>query len=147
MSFVNCVNSLLSKLCIIFICGGSWAVMEAAKDYTMKRRTWLCQKRFELQQNLSGTYPDIRLFQFCYDFCDTSSYHCVTRTILKRTKIYQKLFAVNDGWREANGLVHICTNRDISWSELYDKVIDEFGKFNRRVCFFMRFNSQFLRAT
>ena len=72
-----------------------------------REETWLCQKRFELLQNLSGTYPDIRLFQFCYDFCDTSSDHCDTRTILQRTKIYQKLFAVNDGWREANGLAHI----------------------------------------
>ena len=62
------------------------------KRYTVKRPDVLCQKRFELQQNLSGTYPDIRLFQFCYDFCDTSSDRCDTRT-----KKYQKLFAVNDG--------------------------------------------------
>ena len=32
------------------------------------------------------------------------------------------------------------------WSELYDKVIEEFGKFNRRLSC-VRFNSQFLRAT
>ena len=81
-------------------CGGSrqqhW---EGQKIY--REETWLCQKHFELQQNVSRTYPDIRLFQFCYDFCDTSSDHCDTRTILQRTKIYLKLFAVNDGWREA----------------------------------------------
>ena len=126
-------------------CGGSrQQYWEGQNIY--REETWLCQKHFESQQNVSGTYPDIRLFQFCYDFCDTSSDHCDTRTILQRTKIYQKLFAVNDGWREANGLVHICINRDISWSELYEKVIEEFGKFNRRLSF-VRFNSQFLRAT
>ena len=128
-------------------CGGSrQQYWEGQKIY--REETWLCQKHFELQQNVSRTYPDIRLFQFCYDFCDTSSDHCDMRTILQRTKIglHRKLFAVNDGWREANGLVYICINSDISWSELYDKVIQEFGKFNRHLSF-VQFNSQFLRAT
>ena len=95
-------------------CGGSrQQYWEGQKIY--REETWLCQKHFELQQNVSRTYPDIRLFQFCYDFCDTSSDHCDTRTILQRTKIHQKLFVVSDGldgWREANGLAHICINRD-----------------------------------
>ena len=126
-------------------CGGSrQQYWEGQKIY--REETWLCQKRFELQQNLSGKYSDIQMFQVCYNFCSTSSDHCDTRTILQRTKIYKKLFAVNEGWRAANRLAHICINRDISWSELYDKVIEEFGKFNRRLSF-VRFNSQFLCAT
>ena len=96
----------------------------------------------ELKWDISR-YPAVSVL---LRFCDTSSDHCDTRTILQRTKKYQKLFAVNDGWREANGLAHICINSDISWSEQYDKVIEEFDKFNRRLSF-MRFNSQFLRAT
>ena len=75
------------------------AVLGWTKDTPWRDLT--VPKRFELQQNLSGIYPPV---SGLLRFCDTSSDHCDTWTILQRTKKYQKVFAINGGWREANGL-------------------------------------------
>jgi hypothetical protein len=109
----------------------TWGDSRTGSDKTLYREETRSAVLEALRVGSELTWGISGCFSFVTNFCDTTSDHCITRTITQRTKLYINYLQSMRGegrpcmsMRETNRLAHIYMNRDISRAHSFPRAAE-----------------------